>query len=167
MPANRTANGSGREPGSATWEIRQVRARAPLAGRAAARASGRRIGHRDRYIEGTRLRLRHAEAPHVQYKLSQKEAPAPPDYARAVITTIYLSGKEYEVFAALPASELRKRRHHLCRYSIDVSRRDRIRDGEGNASARRSRLRRQRRVARRPLQGWLAGRERVAIAVIL
>jgi hypothetical protein len=121
----------------------------------------------DRYIEGTRLRLRHAEAPHVQYKLSQKEAPAPPDYARAVITTIYLSGKEYEVFAALPASELRKRRHHLCRYSIDVSRRDRIRDGEGNASARRSRLRRQRRVARRPLQGWLAGRERVAIAVIL
>ena len=74
----------------------------------------------DRYIERTRLRLRHADPPHEQFKLSQKEAPAPPDYARTVITTIYLSREEYEVLAALPARELRKRRHHLDRYSIDV-----------------------------------------------
>lgn len=74
----------------------------------------------DRYIDGTRLRLRNAEPPHSQFKLSQKEAPAPPDYAVTVITTIYLSAEEYEVFAALPARELRKRRHHLDRYSIDV-----------------------------------------------
>jgi CYTH domain-containing protein len=74
----------------------------------------------DRYIDGTRLRLRHAEPPHEAFKLSQKEAPAPPDYARTVITTFYLSREEYEVLAALPARELRKRRHHIGRYSIDV-----------------------------------------------
>ena len=74
----------------------------------------------DRYIEGTRLRLRHAEPPHEQFKLSQKEAPAPPDYALTVITTIYLTPEEYAVFAALPARVLRKRRHHFGRYSIDV-----------------------------------------------
>jgi CYTH domain-containing protein len=74
----------------------------------------------DSYIEGTRLRLRHAETPHVQYKLSQKEAPKPPDFARTVITTFYLSREEYDVLAALPARELRKRRHHFDRYSIDV-----------------------------------------------
>lgn len=74
----------------------------------------------DRYIEGTRLRLRHAEPPHEQFKLSQKEAPAPPDYALTVITTIYLTSREYDVFAALPARELCKRRHHSGRYSIDV-----------------------------------------------
>jgi hypothetical protein len=74
----------------------------------------------DRYIEGTRLRLRQAQPPHAEHKLSQKEAPAPPDFAVTVITTIYLSPEEYEVFAALPARELRKRRHHFERYSIDV-----------------------------------------------
>ena len=74
----------------------------------------------DRYIEGTSLRLRRADPPHAQCKLSQKQAPAPPDYARTVITTIYLSPEEYEVLAKLPARGLRKRRHHLGRYSIDV-----------------------------------------------
>ena len=74
----------------------------------------------DRYIEGTSLRLRRADPPHVQYKLSQKEAPSPPDYAVTVITTIYLTPEEHEVLAALPARELRKRRHHFERYSIDV-----------------------------------------------
>ena len=74
----------------------------------------------DRYIEGTRLRLRHAEPPHEQFKLSQKEAPTPPNYAVTVITTMYLTPEEYEVLAALPARVLRKRRHHLGRYSIDV-----------------------------------------------
>ncbi len=74
----------------------------------------------DRYIEGTRLRLRRAEPPHSQYKLSQKEAPGPPDYAVTVITTVYLTSEEYDVFATLPARELRKRRHHLGRYSVDV-----------------------------------------------
>jgi CYTH domain-containing protein len=71
----------------------------------------------DRYIEGTRLRLRRIDS---EYKLAQKEAPSPPNYAVTVITNMYLSPEEYEVLAALPARELRKRRHHLGRYSIDV-----------------------------------------------
>jgi hypothetical protein len=74
----------------------------------------------DRYLHGTRLRLRRTEPPDPQYKLSQKEAPAPPDYAVTTITTIYLSPEEYEFFAGLPGRELRKRRHHLGHYSIDV-----------------------------------------------
>lgn len=82
--------------------------------------AGAGSGIYDRYIEGTRLRLRHAEPPHEQFKLSQKEAPSPPDYSRTVITTIYLTREEYDVLALLPARELRKRRHHIGRYSIDV-----------------------------------------------
>ena len=74
----------------------------------------------DRYIDGTRLRVRRADPPHSQYKLSQKEAPDAPDYAVTIITTMYLTRDEYDVVSALPARELRKRRHHLGRYSIDV-----------------------------------------------
>ena len=71
----------------------------------------------DRYIEGTRLRLRRMGS---QYKLAQKEAPSPPNYAVTVITNIYVSAEEYLVLVALPALELHKRRHRLGRYSIDV-----------------------------------------------
>jgi CYTH domain-containing protein len=71
----------------------------------------------DRYIVGTRLRLRRMDS---RYKLAQKDAPSPPDYAVTVITNIYLTPEEYDVLAALPAVELRKRRHHFGRYSIDV-----------------------------------------------
>ena len=74
----------------------------------------------DRYIVGTRLRLRYDDGRVPPHKLSQKEAPAPPDFAVTTITTIYLSPDEYEVLAVLPARELRKRRHHLGSYSIDV-----------------------------------------------
>lgn len=71
----------------------------------------------DRYIEGTRLRLRRIDS---QYKLTQKEAPAATGYAVTVITNIYLTPEEYEILAVLPARELHKRRHHMGRYSIDV-----------------------------------------------
>jgi CYTH domain-containing protein len=76
----------------------------------------------DRYITGTRLRLRLAEHPdgRLEYKLNQKESPSPPDYGVMTITSIYLTAEEYEVLSVLPAHELRKRRHHLGRYSIDV-----------------------------------------------
>jgi hypothetical protein len=33
-------------------------------------------------------------------KLGQKEVPSPPDFSRMTITNIYLSSKEYDVFAA-------------------------------------------------------------------
>ena len=75
----------------------------------------------DRYIEGTRLRLRHVEPPHEQFKLTQKEAPAPPDYALTVITTIYLAAEEYAVLAALPARVLRKRNSALPPENTPVS----------------------------------------------
>jgi hypothetical protein len=44
------------------------------------------------------------------FKLGQKNAPEPPDFSRMTITNIYLSADEYEVLAALPARDLRKRR---------------------------------------------------------
>jgi CYTH domain-containing protein len=77
----------------------------------------------DRYIIGTRLRLRRAEPlgeGETEYKLGQKEVPAPPDYWRMTITTIYLSADEYAVFSVLPAQKLRKRRYLLGPYSLDV-----------------------------------------------
>jgi CYTH domain-containing protein len=76
----------------------------------------------DRYIIGTRLRLRRAEAHdgRVKYKLSQKESPSPPVYSVMTITTLYVTAAEYEVLSTLPAHELRKRRYQTGRYSIDV-----------------------------------------------
>jgi CYTH domain-containing protein len=77
----------------------------------------------DRYIDGTWLRLRRQEplgGGETVYKLGQKQVPAPPDFWRMTITTIYLSPEEYDVFQVLPAKELRKRRHRFGEYSIDV-----------------------------------------------
>ncbi|MBA3716750.1 MAG: hypothetical protein H0W87_00795 [Actinobacteria bacterium] len=76
----------------------------------------------DRYITGTRLRLRLAEHPdgRLEYKLNQKESPSPPDYCVMTITSLYLTPHEYEALSVLPARELRKRRHRFGRYSIDV-----------------------------------------------
>ncbi len=81
----------------------------------------------DRYIISTRLRLRLMEplgGGENIFKLGQKDVPSPPDFSRMTITNIYLSAVEYDVFAALPAHELRKRRYQLdhggCLYSVDV-----------------------------------------------
>ena len=81
----------------------------------------------DRYVTGTRLRLRRMEPPEggeTVFKLGQKEAPSPPDFSRLTITNMYLSADEYDVLAALPARELRKRRHRLDHdgrvYSVDA-----------------------------------------------
>jgi CYTH domain-containing protein len=68
----------------------------------------------DRYIHGTRLRLRLAEeADGATYKLGQKVRDDPADPETVRLTNIYLSVAEYEVFAALPAAELRKTRSHV------------------------------------------------------
>lgn len=50
------------------------------------------------------------------FKLGQKHAPSPADFSRTTITNMYLSAREYEVLAALPARELRKFRR-LFRHS--------------------------------------------------
>jgi len=75
----------------------------------------------DRYIIGTRLRLRRVEHPdgRLEFKLSQKEA-SPKGAAVLTITTMYLRQEEYELLAVLPAHELRKRRHRTADYSIDI-----------------------------------------------
>src|SRR5207248_4565917 len=55
---------------------------------------------------------------------TQNRAPAPPDFSRTLITSIYLSEYEYEVLSVFEANELRKNRypfeHEGRRYSVDV-----------------------------------------------
>jgi CYTH domain-containing protein len=81
----------------------------------------------DRYITGTQLRLRRMEplgGGENVFKLGQKGVPSPPDFSRMTITNIYLTPLEYDVFAALPAHWLRKRRYRLDHgnsvYGVDV-----------------------------------------------
>ncbi|TAK11365.1 MAG: hypothetical protein EPO32_12405 [Anaerolineae bacterium] len=67
----------------------------------------------DRYINGTRLRLRRFESPSgepVAFKLGQKFSLGE-DGVRTQMTTFYLDEAEYDTLAALPALTLTKRRH--------------------------------------------------------
>jgi CYTH domain-containing protein len=68
----------------------------------------------DRYISGTRLRLRRMEAgADVVFKLGQKVRKVADDPEIVKSTNIYLSADEYRSFAALPAAELLKTRWNL------------------------------------------------------
>jgi CYTH domain-containing protein len=76
----------------------------------------------DRYLTGTRLRLRRMEPfgagerlyrPEGRLKLTQKNVVAPPDFSRMTITNIFLSAEEYDLLAQRPAHELRKRRYRV------------------------------------------------------
>jgi CYTH domain-containing protein len=77
----------------------------------------------DRYLAGTRLRLRHIQRPDSgerEYKLTQK---LPADQAgpvQGLITNIYLSPSEYEVLSTLPAAVLSKTRLSIPPLGIDV-----------------------------------------------
>ena len=76
----------------------------------------------DRYLDGTRVRLRRmAQAGGgTQLKLTQK-VPDPDGGARqGTLTTIYLSEAEHAAFARLPAAELRKSRLSIAPYGVDV-----------------------------------------------
>jgi CYTH domain-containing protein len=65
----------------------------------------------DRYLVGTRLRLRRVEAEsQVVYKFCQKVRPDEADPSTVAITNIYLAEAEYERLCQLPASILRKTR---------------------------------------------------------
>ncbi len=68
----------------------------------------------DRYIDGTRLRLRQVtgEGPAV-YKLGQKVRPNEDDPSLVMLTNMYLTADEYERLLALPATEVRKARYTL------------------------------------------------------
>ena len=81
----------------------------------------------DNYLAGTRLRLRkHRWVPTNEWvlKLTQKHTPAPPDFSRTLITSIFLNEYEYEVLSVFEADELRKNRypfeHEGRTYSVDV-----------------------------------------------
>lgn len=68
----------------------------------------------DRYIDGTRMRLRRMSRPdlgEVKWKLTKKYKCGDPS-ARPIVTC-YLTEAEYDLFAALPARPMRKTRYHL------------------------------------------------------
>jgi CYTH domain-containing protein len=74
----------------------------------------------DRYISGTRLRLRRmtdSEAGNQSLKLTKKYECTDP-LARPIVTS-YLTAEEYSVFAALEAKPLSKRRYKVDGFSID------------------------------------------------
>lgn len=81
----------------------------------------------DNYITNTRLRLRKSRwVPTGEWslKLTQKQTLAPPDFGRALLTTLYLDRAEYEALSVFEANELRKNRYYLRHegrlYSINV-----------------------------------------------
>lgn len=68
----------------------------------------------DRYIDGTRMRLRQMSRPDLgetKWKLTKKYDCEDPS-ARPIVTS-YLTAQEYELLRTLPARTLAKRRHHL------------------------------------------------------
>jgi CYTH domain-containing protein len=68
----------------------------------------------DNYITNTRLRLRKIRVPQTKeyiLKLTQKFAPAPPDFSRTIITNTYLTPYEYEVLSVFEGNEIRKNRY--------------------------------------------------------
>ena len=88
-----------------------------------AAAAARRADIADRYLTGTRLRLRRVGSPgsaEPELKLTQK-VPAPrPGPVRGLITNFYLSPAEYDLLATLPGAELVKTRLFFPPYAVDV-----------------------------------------------
>jgi CYTH domain-containing protein len=77
----------------------------------------------DRYLAGTRLRLRRVTGggrTEPEYKLTQK-VPAPrPGPVRGLITNLYLSRAEYDLLRALPGADLGKTRLSYPPYVVDI-----------------------------------------------
>lgn len=76
----------------------------------------------DRYIKGTRLRLRRISDSDgaVAFKLTQKVGDSAEGAFQGQLTTIYLTEAEYNVIARLPASPVEKRRYSVPPFGIDV-----------------------------------------------
>jgi CYTH domain-containing protein len=89
-------------------------------------AAARRVEIVDRYLDGTRLRLRRVSLPGSpgsavpELKLTQKVPAARPGPVRGLITNFYLSPAEYDVLATLPGAELAKTRLFFPPYAVDV-----------------------------------------------
>ncbi|MEU8956095.1 hypothetical protein AB0C93_17540 [Streptomyces sp. NPDC048518] len=77
----------------------------------------------DRYLTGTRLRLRRAERPDTgsrELKLTQKVPADRPGAVQGLITNTYLSQAEYDVLASLPGAVLSKTRFSVPPLGVDV-----------------------------------------------
>lgn len=77
----------------------------------------------DRYLTGTRLRLRrvqHINNGHDEYKLTQKIPAGTPGPIQGLITNTYLTPAEYQVLAGLPAAVLCKTRLSVPPVGIDI-----------------------------------------------
>jgi CYTH domain-containing protein len=77
----------------------------------------------DRYLPGTRLRLRrvdHLSGEACEFKFTQKVPAGRPGYVQGLITNTYLSATEYDLLATLPAEVLSKTRLSVPPLSIDV-----------------------------------------------
>jgi len=88
---------------------------------AAAVTASRRIT--DRYLPGTRLRLRRVDNPDngsCEFKFTQKVPAGRPGFVQGLITNTYLSAGEYDLLASLPAEVLSKMRLSVPPLSIDV-----------------------------------------------
>jgi CYTH domain-containing protein len=96
-----------RQPGQGKYAKPERERRFLLTALPSAAGSPRLI--EDRYLDGTRLRLRRVET---TYKFCQKVRPDEADPSVVAITNIYLSPAEYEVLRALPAATLTKTRRH-------------------------------------------------------
>ena len=77
----------------------------------------------DRYLTGTRLRLRRSRDQGTgveQYKLTQKIPAGTPGPVQGWITSIWLDRAEYDVLAGLPAAALAKTRLSVPPLGVDV-----------------------------------------------
>ena len=77
----------------------------------------------DRYLPGTRLRLRRiddAGRGDSEFKFTQKVPARRPGYVQGLITNTYLSAAEYDLLATLPAAVLSKTRLSVAPLGIDV-----------------------------------------------
>lgn len=77
----------------------------------------------DRYFTGTRLRLRlmveaRGDATRTHYKLTQK-IPAP-EGGPGLLSTMYLSREEFDLFSSLAGSVLRKTRYSIPPFGVDI-----------------------------------------------
>jgi hypothetical protein len=89
----------------------------------------------DRYLTGTRLRLRRVDwadsgsrpsrpgqdgGGQSEFKLTQKLPAGRPGHVRGLITNTYLSEAEYELLASLPAHLLTKTRFTMAPLAVDI-----------------------------------------------
>jgi CYTH domain-containing protein len=77
----------------------------------------------DRYLPGTRLRLRridYLDSGDCEFKFTQKVPAGRPGFIQGLITNIYLSAAEYDLLASLPAAVLSKTRLSVPPLGIDV-----------------------------------------------